>query len=857
MKVIKALVFLCLISVGCFGQGKWTKVGDFTGTLREDAVGFSINNKGYIGTGNNGSDFLKDFWEYDPQTDSWSQKADFVGNGREEAVAFVIGNLGYITLGRDQDTYYKDLWAYDPSTNTWTQKTNFVGVGRAGATHFVIGQKAYVGLGYDGGLYVRTFWEYDSISDTWTQKQDYPTQSKKYAHGFVLNGIGYVGKGNFITGGLQFCINDDHWQYDPTLDNWTALKNADSRGCRAVGFIIDNESYTLEFRSDNFSILQAYDPVSDSWSRKASNTNSLGEGAFGFATDDKLFVLKENGNELWQFDPNKLPDIKTIATQLISVNEVRVSWTDEITEEEKYEIYRSTMTGSGFVKIAEVGADIKTYNDNTASSDVVYFYKVKAVNNTRSIESDFSSETTIATNLVASITLTAKINPQKINDIILNWTTNNANIDGYRIERSKDNNISFAEITSVDKNTTSFTDANLEGDTQYFYRIRAFQNAAFSSYSSEASDQTSLSASIALTASIVPAKVTNIMLNWTNNNSFIDGYKIERTQDIAQGYTEIASITGNTSNYTDTNLDGNSRYYYRVRAFQHSIFSNYSSPADDSTRLDAELGLNALVNAAKVTEIGLSWTSNNTFVESYSIERKLGADGSFAEIATVNNGLQYTDRNLEPNKEYYYRIRATQGTVKSTYSPEVRRNTSLIANTDLKAIGNSPSTIKLTWTTNNNLIDGFIIERAENELQGYNIIDSTANGVFEYLDQNLQQNKTYFYQIRAYQSSVLSTYSNRIGANTLVTSTVDRLSQQIKILNNPNTTGIFQIKTEGLNIQNWQAELRDGQMRVLPHNLVQKHNNGYQIDLRQKSTGIYFLIFDTPNGKVIKKMIKL
>ena len=852
MKVIKALVFLCLISVGCFGQGKWTKVGDFTGVVREGATSFSVNDKGYICTGRNVNTFLKDLWEYNSLTNTWTQKADFSGIAREDAATFVVGDIAYVGLGSNQVNYFKDIWAYDAGTNTWTQKGDFSGTGRAGATSFVIGQKAYVGLGFDGGTYLRSFWEYDVLNDQWTQKKNYPSDGRIDARGFSLGTKGYVGGGSLGVGGLFFCIYDDNWQYDPITDSWLQLSLTNFTTCSTAGFLIDDKAYNFTGNS----YIEEYDVINDQWIAKTKSDEFLGRRFSGFVCNNRLFILKQNSTELWQFDPNKLPDIKTIATQLISVNEVRVSWTDEITEEEKYEIYRSTMTGSGFVKIAEVGADIKTYNDNTASSDVVYFYKVKAVNNTRSIESDFSSEATIATNLVASITLTAKINPQKINDIILNWTTDNANIDGYRIERSKDNNISFAEIASVDKNTTSFTDANLEGDTQYFYQIRAFQNAAFSSYSSEASDQTSLSASIALTASIVPAKVTNIMLNWTNNNSFIDGYKIERTQDIAQGYTEIASITGNTSNYTDTNLDGNSRYYYRVRAFQHSIFSDYSSPADDSTRLDAELGLNALVNAAKVTEIGLSWTSNNTFVESYSIERKLGADGSFAEITTVNNGLQYTDRNLEPNKEYYYRIRATQGTVKSTYSPEVKRNTSLIANTALKAIGNSPSTIKLTWTTNNNLIDGFIIERAENELQGYNIIDSTANGVFEYLDQNLQQNKTYFYQIRAYQGSVLSTYSNRIGANTLVTSTVDRLSQQIKILNNPNTIGIFQIKTEGLNTQNWQAELRDGQMRVLPQSLVLKSNAGYRIDLRQKPSGTYFLILDTNRGKVIKKLLK-
>jgi hypothetical protein len=54
------------------------------------AVGFSIGSKGYIGTGDNGEggDFqvcYKDFWEYEPETDSWTQKADVGGVGRRGA----------------------------------------------------------------------------------------------------------------------------------------------------------------------------------------------------------------------------------------------------------------------------------------------------------------------------------------------------------------------------------------------------------------------------------------------------------------------------------------------------------------------------------------------------------------------------------------------------------------------------------------------------------------------------------------------------------------------------------------------------------------------------------------------------
>ena len=42
---------------------------------------------------------LKDFWEWDQATDVWTRKADFGGIARRDAVGFSIGNKGYIGTG--------------------------------------------------------------------------------------------------------------------------------------------------------------------------------------------------------------------------------------------------------------------------------------------------------------------------------------------------------------------------------------------------------------------------------------------------------------------------------------------------------------------------------------------------------------------------------------------------------------------------------------------------------------------------------------------------------------------------------------------------------------------------------------
>lgn len=181
---------------------------------RVGAVGFSINGKGYIGTGNNGASFFKDFWEYDPLTDSWTQKANFGGVGRFGAVGFSIGNKGYIGTGSDGNGHVlKDFWEYDPVSDTWTQMADFGGVGRYSATSFVIGTKVYLGTGLilNSPYCVGDFWSWDQNTNLWTPSADFPGGMRSRAIGFSIGDVGYIGTGtdsNNTDAG-------DFWEYSP------------------------------------------------------------------------------------------------------------------------------------------------------------------------------------------------------------------------------------------------------------------------------------------------------------------------------------------------------------------------------------------------------------------------------------------------------------------------------------------------------------------------------------------------------------------------------------------------------------------------------------------------------------------
>jgi hypothetical protein len=153
--------------------GDWTQKANFGGTARYDAVGFSIGNKGFIGTGYDftgmGYDLIQknDFWEYNPASDTWAQKADVAGIGRSGAVGFSIADKGFIGTGYVNGGYSKDFWEYDPALNKWTRKEDLNGNARTEGIGIGTGTKGYIGTGVDiSSTRKAEFWEYDPANES-------------------------------------------------------------------------------------------------------------------------------------------------------------------------------------------------------------------------------------------------------------------------------------------------------------------------------------------------------------------------------------------------------------------------------------------------------------------------------------------------------------------------------------------------------------------------------------------------------------------------------------------------------------------------------------------------------------------
>jgi N-acetylneuraminic acid mutarotase len=238
------------------GTNGWTKKADFTGPARSGAVAFTIGGKGYVGTGIDATNArLKDFYEFDPAANSglgsWKKIKDFTLE-RSGCIGFTLNDRGFVGGGASLNDIYSDLWEYKPATDTWESKGAF-NKKRTNASVMVINNLAYL-VGGIGESYIQEVEQYNPTTNVWIQKlalrQKDETGTKidqplprELASSFTIGEFGYL-----VAGSQNTSLFSDCWQYNPATDRWIqyyAYNNQYGGPSRdaAVGFAIGNFGY--------------------------------------------------------------------------------------------------------------------------------------------------------------------------------------------------------------------------------------------------------------------------------------------------------------------------------------------------------------------------------------------------------------------------------------------------------------------------------------------------------------------------------------------------------------------------------------------------------------------------------------
>lgn len=149
--------------------------------------------------------------------------------------------------------------------------------------------------------------------------------------------------------------------------------------------------------------------------------------------------------------------------------------------------------------------------------------------------------------------------------------------------------------------------------------------------------------------------VMRFKLNWTDESSGEEGYKIERQLDSSNS-TFIAKLPEDSDTYTDTLNDRNT--YETVTYYIYSYYStNESDRASISDTIDFPAPTNLSAQLDENDKVKLAWEDNSNGEEGFKIERKHADEFHYTGNVDANV-TTFIDSNATAGYWNYYRVYA-------------------------------------------------------------------------------------------------------------------------------------------------------------------------------------------------------
>ena len=272
-----------------------------------------------------------------------------------------------------------------------------------------------------------------------------------------------------------------------------------------------------------------------------------------------------------------------LVAQAASATQINLTWTDNTTTETGFTVERAPDNAGAagtFAAIATLTANTTSYNDGSLTQNTRYWYRVRAF--TAADVSAYSASANATTPFLPPAAPTnLQAQAMSSSRIDLSWTDNANNESGFLVERALDNAGvpgSFLQIASLGANVVGYSSTGLSPSTKYWHRVRSFNSAQNSAYTS----------SVSATTLSPPTQRTDVFIHAHQDDWHL--FMSDRANTSLQVATKVVFV------YTTAGDGGMNATWWQTR------------------ELAARAGIDALL-------AGGTWTCANQTINSHPIHR--------------------------------------------------------------------------------------------------------------------------------------------------------------------------------------------------------------------------------------------
>ncbi len=490
------------------------------------------------------------------------------------------------------------------------------------------------------------------------------------------------------------------------------------------------------------------------------------------------------------------PPTGLTATAHATLPQVALAWSNPTNGALSVEIQHSPNSAGPWAVLATVSATAFAHTDTTIGYGQTRHYRAVVRNAVGPSGPSNVASATAAAGLPAAPTGLTVTPHATLQRLTLAWTPA-AGVTAQEVERSPNGETGWVALDAGAAAVGLDDNAVLYGQT-WFYRVRGVNAQGAGPWTAAVAGTVfhGLPAAPASPAAQAHVSDPQITVSWSLGSSVTEilGHEVQRSADGSTGWARLDDeLAAGATSYVDTALTTGQAASYRVRARNAQGWGAWSTvvsattagvpPAPVLPEPGSPDAPSLLVAAAPEApgQIDLTWQDNASNEVTQEIQRSVvSADGPWFPRATLGpNDEDYSDTELLPSQQAWYRIRAVNGAGPSLWSNVATATASAedttyedpvdpeapAAPSNLTATAHATDPeVTLEWDDNSDDETGFDLQRGAvpalpaTEIQWATVATPTLN-VESYLDAAVQPGQVLAYRVRAVNAAGPSDWS--------------------------------------------------------------------------------------------------